>query len=108
MEVREGLWKLTVTAGRYADGRVRRVHRTVEADTEAVAIRALAGFVAEVRQAPLPEHRHDRDVSVDKAIEQFLTEHLLGEKGGEGRTVEDYRRLHLKSFAPEIGPAPGP
>jgi hypothetical protein len=42
-------------------------------------------------------------VTVNEAIEQFLTEHLLGEKGREPRTVEDYRRLHLRWFAPEIG-----
>jgi hypothetical protein len=76
-EVRQGMWKLTVTAGRYADGRVRRLHRTVRAGSEAAARRQLAGFVAEVREAPLPEHRKDREVNVDDAIEQFLTEHLL-------------------------------
>ena len=27
--VRAGVWKLTVSAGRYADGSVRRLHRTV-------------------------------------------------------------------------------
>ena len=42
-------------------------------------------------------------MTVDEAIEQFLIEHLLGEKGREPRTVDDYRRLHLKWFAPEIG-----
>jgi integrase len=102
-EVRPGVWKLTVTAGRYADGRVRRLHRTVPADSEAEARRHLAAFVAEIRAEPLPERRHDRDVTVDEAIEQFLSEHLLGEKGREPRTVEDYRRLHMKWFAPEIG-----
>ena len=102
-EVRPGVWKLTVTAGRYADGRVRRVHRTVRAGSEAEARGQLAGFVAEIRDAPLPERRSDRDVTVDEAIEQFLTDHLLGEKGREPRTVEDYRRLHARWFAPEVG-----
>jgi integrase len=102
-EIRPGVWKLTVTAGRYSDGRVRRLHRTVPADTEIEATRELAAFVAEVRRDRLPNHRQDRDVTVDEAIEQFLNEHLLGEKGREPRTVDDYRRLHLKWFAPEIG-----
>ena len=53
-EIRPGVWKLTVTAGRYADGRVRRLHRTVQADTEIEATRELAAFVAEVRRDPLP------------------------------------------------------
>ena len=42
-------------------------------------------------------------MTVNEAIEQFRTEHLLGEKGREPRTVEDYRRLHLRWFAPEMG-----
>jgi hypothetical protein len=53
-------------------------------------------FVAQTRRDPLPQP----NVTVDEAIEQFLTEHLLGEKGREPRTVDDYRRLHLKWFAP--------
>jgi len=102
-EIRPGVWKLTITAGRYSDGRVRRLHRTVLADSEIEATWELAAFVAEVRRDRLPHHRQDRDVTVDEAIEQFLIEHLLGEKGREPRTVDDYRRLHLKWFATEIG-----
>jgi integrase len=102
-EVRPGVWKLTVTAGRYADGAVRRLHRTVHASSETAATRELAAFVAEVQTGPLPDRRQDREVRVDDAIEQFLTEHLLGEKGREPRTVEDYRRLHVKWFSPEVG-----
>jgi integrase len=102
-EIRPGVWKLTVTAGRYSDGRVRRLHRTVLADTEIEATRELAAFVADVRRDRLPNHRQDRDVTVDEAIELFLIEHLLGEKGREPRTVDDYRRLHVKWFATEIG-----
>ena len=40
-------------------------------------------------------------MTVDEAIEIFLTEHLRAEKGREERTVSDYRRLHLKWFAPD-------
>ena len=79
-------------AGRYADARVRRLHRTVRAGSEAEGRDAGSRFVGEVRDAALPEHRGDRDVTVDEAIAQFLVEHLLGEKGAEARTVEDYRR----------------
>jgi integrase len=102
-QVRPGVWKLTVTAGRYADGSIRRLHRTIQTTSEAEATRELQAFVAEVRDSPQADHRQDRDAIVDEAIEQFLTEHLLGEKGREPRTVEDYRRLHLKWFAREIG-----
>jgi hypothetical protein len=90
-EIRPSVWKLTVTSGRYTDGRVRRLHRTVQADTEIEATRELAAFVAEVRRDPLPQRRQDRDVTVDEAIEQFLVEHLLGEKGREPRTVDGQR-----------------
>jgi integrase len=102
-QVRPGVWKLTVTSGRYADGSIRRLHRTIQTTSEADATRELQAFVAEVRDSPQADHRQDRDAIVDEAIEQFLTEHLLGEKGREPRTVEDYRRLHLKWFAREIG-----
>jgi integrase len=102
-EVRPGVWKLTVTASSYSDGTARRLHRTVHARSETEANRELAAFVTEVRSSRLPERRQDRDVTVDEAIEQFLTEHLLGEKGREPRTVENYRRLHVKWFAPAIG-----
>ena len=47
-------------------------------------------------------------MTVDEAIEQFLTEHLLGEKGREPRTVEDYRRLHRQVVLPGARPPPGP
>jgi integrase len=102
-QVRPGVWKLTVTAGRYGDGSIRRLHRTIRTTSAAEATRELQAFVAEVRDSPQPERKSDRDASVDEAIELFLTEHLLGEKGREPRTVGDYRRLHLKWFAPDIG-----
>jgi hypothetical protein len=72
-EIRPGVWKLTVTTGRYADARVRRVHRTVQAVTEMEATRELAAFVAEIRRDPLPTHRQDRDVTVDEAIDRSST-----------------------------------
>jgi hypothetical protein len=49
-EVRAGVCKLTVTAGRWADGSPRRLHRTVHAATDTEASAALADFAAEVRQ----------------------------------------------------------
>ena len=63
----------------------------------------MAAYVAEVHNEPLPASRQDREITVNDAIEQFLTEHLLGEKGREPRTVDDYRRLHLKWFSPALG-----
>jgi integrase len=102
-QIRPGVWKLSVSAGRYEDGSIRRLHRTIHTTSEATATRELQAFVADVRGSAPAKTRKDRDTCVDDAIEQFLTEHLLGEKGREQRTINDYRRLHLKWFAPEIG-----
>jgi hypothetical protein len=48
VEVRPGVWKLSVSAGRFDDGSVRRVHRTVRAGTAAKSARLLAEFVASI------------------------------------------------------------
>ncbi|MGH9235611.1 MAG: tyrosine-type recombinase/integrase [Acidimicrobiales bacterium] len=102
-QVRPGVWKLTVTAGRWADGSPRRVHRTVRAGTDAEASAALADFAAEVSGAPLPDGKDDRDITVDEAVERFLIEHLVGEKGREESTVAHYRSVHGRWFSREIG-----
>jgi hypothetical protein len=102
-QVRRGVWKLTVTAGRCADGSPRRVHRSVRAGTDAEASAALADFPADVRGAPLPDGREDRDITVDEAVERFLVEHLLAEKGRDESTVAHYRSVHGRWFSPEIG-----
>lgn len=92
-----------MTAGRWEDWTPRRVHRTVAADTAAEASAALADFVAEVRSAPPPDGKSTRDITVDEAVERFLVEHLVGEKGREESTVAHYRSVHGKWFSPEIG-----
>jgi hypothetical protein len=38
-----------------------------------------------------------------EAVERFLTEHLIEEKGRDRGTVQNYRGVHEKWFAPEIG-----
>ncbi len=101
--VRPGVWKLTVSAGRYADGSVRRHHRTVHVRGDVEASHALAEFVAEVRSATTPQTRVERDVTVDEAVERFLAEHLQQERGREQGTIEEYRGVHSKWFSPEIG-----
>jgi HNH endonuclease len=78
IEVRPGVWKLTVTAGRWADGTQRRVHRTVRATTSTEAASELAEFAAEVRNAPLPEARSDRDLTVDEAVERTESRGVVG------------------------------
>lgn len=102
-EVRKGVWQLTVTAGKFADGSSRRVHRTVHADNETEATALLAEFVTEVNHQPQSTRKDLRDLNVDEAMKTFLDEHLRDEKGREEKTISDYRRLHEKWFSPEIG-----
>jgi len=102
-QIRPSVWKLSVSAGRHEDGSIRRLHRTIHTSSETEAARELRAFVADVRGGLPAKSKKHRDATVDDAIEQFLTEHLLGEKGREQRTVDDYRRLHLKWFSPELG-----
>lgn len=92
-----------MAAGRYANGSPRRLHRTVHVPTEAEATRALAEFVAELRDATPPDTTADRDITVDDAVERYLTEHLQGERGREQGTIDEYRGVHTKWFSREIG-----
>jgi integrase len=102
-EIRAGVWKLTITRGRYADGTPRRSYRTVEADSEAEAAREKAAFLVEVHEGEPLENKDDRDLTVNQAVERYLEEHLRGELGREERTIRGYRQLHEQWFAPEIG-----
>jgi integrase len=106
VEVRPGVWKLTVTVGRHEDGTVRRAYRTVLAATSTAAARSLAAFVADVDDGSQLVRKELRDVIVDEAVEQFLSQHLRDEKGRAEKTISDYRKLHRKWFAPVIGRRP--
>ena len=80
------------------------MHRTVRATSELQASRELAAFVTEVHESPPVPVTWPTATSLSmSAIEQFLTEHLLGEKGRDPRTVQNYRGVHAKWFSPEIG-----
>lgn len=99
--VRPGVWKLTITSGRFDDGTPRRSYRTVRAESATEASRLLADFAAEVRgAAPPTTSRELRDVTVDAAVGLYL-DHLLDEKGRTEKTVGDYRLLHDRWFRSE-------
>jgi site-specific recombinase XerD len=102
-KLRDGVWKLTVSAGRYADGRRRTEHQVVHVDGDEEATRELARFVAEVHDAPPPATQTERDMLVDAAIDRYLAEYLVQEKGREANTITAYRTVHRKWFAPVIG-----
>ncbi len=102
-EIKPGIWELTVTAGRYSDGAVRRVYRNVRVNNAAAAATQLASLVAETRDQPAAMNKGLRDLKIDEAVELFLSEHLRDEKGRTEKTIADYRRLHAKWFSPAIG-----
>jgi integrase len=102
-QVRAGVWQLTAPSGKYSDGTPRRVYRTVTAPSTREASVELASFVAEAQSGPLVIPRDVRDLTVNQAIDLFLNEHLRAEKGREEKTIRDYRLLHAKWFAPDIG-----
>jgi integrase len=104
--IRPGTWELRVTVGRWEDGRPRTLNRSISAKSEAEASSCLVAFVDETRQTQLADSRHERDITVDEAIERFLTEYLANEKGRADKTITDYRYLHLKWFSPTIGTRP--
>ena len=80
-----GKSKLSVTAGRYDDGTLRRVFRSIEAPSDRAAAVALASFVTEVKATPQPSQKQDRVITVDAAVEQFLTEHLWARRAASRR-----------------------
>lgn len=101
--VRPGKWELRVSLGRWDNGRPRSFTRTVSARGKAAASAALADFVEEMSDASLPKSQDLRDLTVDEAMDRFLSEYLTDEKGRAEKTVGDYRNLHKRWFSPAIG-----
>lgn len=102
-QVAPGTWELAVSAGKYDNGSPRREYRRVRAVSRSDAQRQLAALAREVQEQPGVVARAARDLTLDDAVERYLTEHLAGEKGREPKTVDDYRRLHRKWFSPLLG-----
>jgi integrase len=50
-----------------------------------------------------PENQNLRELTMDQAVEHFLTEYLHDEKGRAEKTISDYRKLHARWFSPVIG-----
>ncbi|MGH8999068.1 MAG: HNH endonuclease, partial [Acidimicrobiia bacterium] len=102
-EIRPGVWKLTVTVGTFDDGRARRRYRQVFVPNATAAAKELSAFVAEVRHEPAVMRSDRRDLNFDEAVQMYLNEYLLGEKGRDERTVRDYVEIHRRWFAPHAG-----
>jgi len=105
-EVRDGVWELSVMSNPSSDSRPERLYRRVEVPSAAAAARELATFVEEVRTGGPPPAKDLRGITLNEAIAMFLDEHLAAEKGREHRTIADYRQLHDRWFAPELGLRP--
>lgn len=102
VEVRPGVWKLSVSAGRYENGRPRRIHRMVYGMTEDQATKAQIAFAAEVQDSQHAKTQADRDMTLNRAVELYLQE-LGDDRGRERRTLASYRGVHTKWFAPKLG-----
>lgn len=102
-QVGENRWELCVTLGRYDDDAVRRQYRRVWANDADDASRQLAAFVAELHAHGLVDVRAERDITLDDAVDRYLAEHLIGEKGRSEDTAADYRALHRRWFAAALG-----
>jgi hypothetical protein len=104
--VRPGKWELRVSLGRWDNGRPRSFTRTVSANSKTAASKALTEFVDEMTESSLPKFRDLRDLTIDEAMERFLTEYLGDEKRRAEKTIGDYRNLHQRWFSPTIGSKP--
>jgi hypothetical protein len=98
-EIRPGVWKLTVSAGRDDSGTYRRVSRTIRG-TQAQAARALERFAAEVR-GPVDPAKSTPPWTLTELVARYL-----GHLEHTQRSPETIRRYHglLSGW---IGPALG-
>ena len=72
VELRDGVYKLTVTAGAHPDGRQRRVVRTVHS-TRPQAAKQLAGLVDQIGDGAAIPRPESKDVTVAELIGSYLS-----------------------------------
>lgn len=98
-EVRPGVWKLTVSAGRDESGSYRRVSRTTHG-TEAQANRALHRLVAEVR-GPADPVTSTAPWTLTELVARYLGH--LEHTGRSPATIRRYRGLLSAWIGPALG-----
>jgi hypothetical protein len=82
-EVRPGVFKLSVVAGRHSDGTVRRSFRTVRG-TRTEAVRALADFVAEVGDGSALPGPASKATTLDDLMRAYIGSCATTASGGTG------------------------
>lgn len=103
-ELRPGVWELSVTAGRDADGQPRRRFRTVRG-TKAEASRALTAFVGEVGDGHALPRRSARGITLGALMSGYL-DHLRNHKGRKHSTLVRYQGLADTWIHPTLGDRP--
>lgn len=98
-EIRPGVWKLTVSAGRNRSGSRRRVSRTVHG-TEAQASRALRRFAVEVR-GPIDPVMSTPPWTLTELVARYLGQLEHTERSPE--TIRRYRGLLSGWIGPALG-----
>jgi hypothetical protein len=98
-EIRPGVWKLTVSAGRNESGNYRRVSRTIYG-TQAQATHALQRFAAEVR-GPLDPATSTPPWTLTELVARYLGHLEHTDRSPE--TIRRYRSLLSAWIGPTLG-----
>jgi hypothetical protein len=98
-EIRPGVWKLTVSAGRNESGNHRRVSRTIHG-TEAQANRVLRRFAAEVR-GPTDPVTSTAPWTLTELVARYLG--CLEHTDRSPETIRRYRSLLSAWIGPALG-----
>ena len=105
-EVRPGVFKLSVVAGRHSDGTVRRAFRTFRG-TRTEAARALADFVAEVGDGSSLPGPASKVMTLDDLLRAYIDscreESDDNPKSWEASTLLRYDGIRRNWIAPVIG-----
>jgi integrase len=105
-EVRPGVFKLSVVAGRHSDGTVRRSFRTVRG-TRTEAVRALADFVAEVGDGSALPGPASEATTLDDLMRAYIDscreDSDENPKAWEPSTLLRYDGIRRNWIAPVIG-----
>ncbi len=105
-EVRPGVFKLSVVAGRHADGSVRRSFRTFRGSRNEAA-KALADFVAEVGDGSALPTPASRTLTVDDLLARYIDscreDSDENPKAWEASTLYRYDGIRRNWISPVIG-----